>query len=106
MNNGKSWCYLMLYVPDEIQYVDRFQTVTTKYSICNDIKTRIKDDNEINNEIKTLCEGKMDGKTIIETNFSTKDICDENINLNTSSNVIIAAKDKADLEVTVEDVIR
>lgn len=103
---GKSWCYLMLYVPDEIQYIDRFQTVTTKYNICNDIKTKIKDNNEINNEIKTLCEGKMDGKTIIETTFSTKNICYENINLNTSNNVVVATKDKADLEVTVEDVIR
>lgn len=103
---GKSWCYLMLYVPDEIQYVDRFQAITTKYSICNNIQTRIKDNNEINNEINTLCEGKMDGKTIMETIVSKKDIYDEKIDLNICGDMIIAAKDKADLEVTVEDVIR
>lgn len=103
---GKSWCYLMLYVPNEIQYTDRFQTITAKYSICDNIQTRIKDDNEFNNEINTLCEGKMDGKTIMETIVSKKDIYDEKIDLNTCGDVIVAAKDKADLEVTVEDVIR
>ncbi|MDD6640939.1 MAG: hypothetical protein PUE66_08105 [Erysipelotrichaceae bacterium] len=106
MNNGKSWCYLMLYVPDEIQYVDRMSVSATVCNKYNDININTYDINKTNNVLLTKCEDKMDGKTIIETNFSVKDIYDGKVDFNNSNDSVVTANDKDSLEANVKDVIR